>query len=121
VYHGGLPLVIGTGVNDNRGGAFNTFYEQTPFYHEGKHCSRFEWMSADTNSIGSTTLRSAAASLSATRRQEMHHQVSESPGAESGFQNFLLGRVIHAGGSRFLKFSLPALDFSAYIQDRLEN
>jgi len=39
---GGLPLVIGTGVNDNRGGAFNTFYGADDLsITKGKHLLRF--------------------------------------------------------------------------------
>src|SRR5256884_3002149 len=39
---GGGPLVIGTGVNDNRGGAFNTFYEADDLsITKGKHLLRF--------------------------------------------------------------------------------
>ncbi len=39
---GGGPLVLGTGVNDNRGGAFNTFYEADDLsITKGKHLLRF--------------------------------------------------------------------------------
>src|SRR5260370_34803918 len=38
----GGPLVLGTGVNDNRGGAFNTFYEAHDLsITKGKHLLRF--------------------------------------------------------------------------------
>jgi hypothetical protein len=39
---GGGPLVMGTGLNDNRGGAFNTFYEGDDLsITKGKHLVRF--------------------------------------------------------------------------------
>jgi len=74
---GGLPLVIGTGVNDNRGGAFNTFYAADDLsITKGKHLLRFGMDASRYQLNRFNNLRNAAASLSATRRREMHHRVS---------------------------------------------
>jgi hypothetical protein len=116
---GALPLVIGTGVNDNRGGAFNTFYGADDLsITKGKHLLRFgmdasryqlnrfnNFAQRGTVTFGNTAAGDASPGF-------------PNPPALSGFQNFLLGRVdTTQAEAGFSSFHFRALDFSAYVQD----
>src|SRR5258707_1829454 len=119
IINGGGPLVIGTGVNDNRGGAFNTFYEADDLsITKGKHLLRFGFDASryqlnrfnNFAQRGSVTFSNTAASDASPG--------FPNPPALSGFQNFLLGRVdTTQAEAGFSSFHFRALDFSAYIQD----
>ncbi len=118
---GGGPLVLGTGVNDNRGGAFNTFYEADDLsITKGKHLLRFGFDASryqlnrfnNFAQRGSVTFANTDAGVSSPGILN--------PPALSGFQNFLLGRVdttqAEAGFSTF-----PGLGLFWVCPRRLEN
>ena len=98
---------IGTGVNDDRGGRFNTFY----------------WADDFSTTIGKHLLRLGG---DATRYQlnRFNHFATRGNvafGTASGlrgFQNFLLGNVLSTqGGAGFFSFRFRASDYSGYFQD----
>ncbi len=116
---GGLPLVMGTGVNDNRGGAFNTFYGADDLsITKGKHLLRF---GMDASRYQLNRFNNFAQRGSVTFSNTAAGDASPgfpNPPALSGFQNFLLGRVdTTQAEAGFSTFHFRALDFSAYIQD----
>ena len=116
---GGNPLVIGTGVNDNRGGAFNTFYEADDLsITSGKHLIRlgFDASRYQLNRFNNFAERGSV-TFANTPAGDASPGLSNPP-ALSGFQNFLLGRVdTTQAEAGFSSFHFRALDFSGYIQD----
>jgi hypothetical protein len=119
IINGGGPLVIGTGVNDNRGGAFNTFYGADDLsITKGKHLLRF---GMDVSRYQLNRFNNFAQRGSVTFSNTGAGDASPgfpNPPALSGFQNFLLGRVdTTQAEAGFSSFHFRALDFSAYIQD----
>jgi hypothetical protein len=119
IINGGGPLVIGTGVNDNRGGAFNTFYEADDLsITKGKHLLRFGFDASryQLNRFNNFAQRGSV-TFSNTGAGDASPGFANPP-ALSGFQNFLLGRVdTTQAEAGFSTFHFRALDFSAYIQD----
>src|SRR6266481_3339670 len=119
IISGGGPLVLGTGVNDNRGGAFNTFYEADDLsITKGKHLLRFgvDASRYQLNRFNNFAQRGTV-TFSNTAAGDASPGFSNPP-ALSGFQNFLLGRVdTTQAEAGFSSFHFRALDFSAYIQD----
>lgn len=116
---GNLPLVIGTGVNDNRGGAFNTFYEADDLsITTGKHLLRFGF---DASRYQLNRFNNFAQRGSVTFSNTAAGDASPgfpNPPALSGFQNFLLGRVdTTQAEAGFTSFHFRALDFSGFVQD----
>jgi len=115
----GGPLVLGTGVNDNRGGAFNTFYEADDLsITKGKHLLRFGLDASryQLNRFNNFAQRGTV-TFSNTAAGDASPGFSNPP-ALSGFQNFLLGRVdTTQAEAGFSSFHFRALDFSAYVQD----
>ncbi|HEX8880541.1 MAG TPA: carboxypeptidase-like regulatory domain-containing protein [Candidatus Acidoferrum sp.] len=116
---GGGPLVIGTGVNDNRGGAFNTFYGADDLsITKGKHLIRFGF---DASRYQLNRFNNFAQRGSVTFADTPAGDASPgfpNPPALSGFQNFLLGRVdTTQAEAGFSTFHFRALDFSGYVQD----
>src|SRR5258707_536169 len=110
---GGGPLVLGTGVNDNRGGAFNTFYEADDLsITKGKHLLRFgddasRYQLNRFNNFsqrGTVTFSNTAAGGAAAR-------LSNSP-ALSGVQKFPLwrGGTTQTEGAVF-SFHFPGIAF----------
>ena len=119
IISGGGPLVLGTGVNDNRGGAFNTFYEADDLsITKGKHLLRF---GVDASRYQLNRFNNFAQRGSVTFSNTAAGDASAgfpNPPALSGFQNFLLGRVdTTQAEAGFSSFHFRALDFSAYVQD----
>jgi hypothetical protein len=119
IISGGGPLVLGTGVNDNRGGAFNTFYEADDLsITKGKHLLRF---GVDSSRYQLNRFNNFAQRGSVTFSNTAAGDASPgflNPPALSGFQNFLLGRVdTTQAEAGFSSFHFRALDFSAYVQD----
>jgi hypothetical protein len=104
---------LGTGVNDDRGGAFNTFVYADDFsYTRGSHTFRagVEFDRYQLNRFNRF----------ATRGSVTFGNTPATGGlpALSGFQNFLLGRITGTQGrSGFSTFYFRATDASAYIQD----
>jgi len=107
---------IGTGVNDDRGGAFNTFVWGDDFSHTwGKHQLRagFEIDRYQLNRFNNF----------AQRGNVNFANTSAGAGGANipalvGFQNFLLGRITSTQGSAgFSTFFFRATDASAYFQD----
>jgi len=119
IISGGGPLVLGTGVNDNRGGAFNTFYEADDLsITKGKHLLRFgvDASRYQLNRFNNFAQRGTV-TFSNTAAGDASPGFSNPP-ALSGFQNFLLGRVDTTQAEAGLSsFHFRALDFSAYVQD----
>jgi hypothetical protein len=116
---GGGPLVIGTGVNDNRGGAFNTFYGADDLsITKGKHLLRF---GMDVSRYQLNRFNNFAQRGSVTFANTPAGESSPgilNPPALSGFQNFLLGRVdTTQAEAGFATFHFRTTDFSAYVQD----
>src|SRR6266404_6198430 len=119
IISGGGPLVLGTGVNDNRGGAFNTFYEADDLsITKGKHLLRF---GVDASRYQLNRFNNFAQRGSVTFSNTAAGDASPgfpNPPALRGFQNFLLGRVdTTQAEAGFSSFHFRALDFSAYVQD----
>ena len=119
IISGGGPLVLGTGVNDNRGGAFNTFYEADDLsITKGKHLLRF---GVDASRYQLNRFNNFAQRGTVTFTNTAAGDASPgflNPPALSGFQNFLLGRVdTTQAEAGFSSFHFRALDFSAYVQD----
>lgn len=103
---------IGTGVNDDRGGAFNTFVWADDFsYTRGKHQFRIggEIDRYQLNRFNRFATRGSV-SFSTTG--------ASNPPALNAFQNFLLGRITSTQGrSGFSTFYFRATDAAAYVQD----
>jgi hypothetical protein len=119
IINSGGPLVIGTGPNDNRGGAFNTFYEGDDLsITKGKHLLRFGF---DASRYQLNRFNNFAQRGTVTFSNTPAGDASSgfpNPPALIGFQNFLLGRVdTTQAEAGFSTFHFRALDFSGYVQD----
>jgi len=113
---GGVGFQLGTGVNDNRGGRFNTFvYADDVSYSLGKHQLR---MGGEISHYQLNRYNNFA-----TRGNVTFNNTAAGAGGANipvltGFQNFLLGRITSTqGGSGFFTFYFRATDYAAYIQD----
>ncbi len=113
---GGGAFSLGTDVNDDRGGSFNTFvWGDDLSYTRGKHQFRagFE---ADRYQLNRFNRFATRGSL--TFRNTAVDEGGVGIPALSGFQNFLLGRVTGTqGGAGFFNFYFRATDLAAYVQD----
>jgi Carboxypeptidase regulatory-like domain/TonB dependent receptor len=103
----GAGFSLGQSVNDNRGGAFNTFYPADDLsITRGRHLIRLGMDSSRYqlnrfNNFGTRGTVTFNDSLTLT-----------------AFQNFLLGNIGNEqAGEGFTAFHFRATDFSAYIQD----
>jgi hypothetical protein len=113
---GGAGFSIGAGVNDDRGGAFNTFvYGDDVSYSHGTHTFRggFEGSHYQLNRFNNFATRGVV---------NFANTVAGVGGANvpalAGMQNFLLGRVTSTQGqSGFATFYFRAADFSLYFLD----
>lgn len=112
----GAGFSIGAGVNDDRGGAFNTFVlGDDVSYSFGSHTFRagFEGSHYQLNRFNNFATRGSVTFGNTTAGQG-----GAGIPALSGFQNFLLGRITSTqGSSGFANFYFRATDFAAYIQD----
>lgn len=100
-------FVIGTGVNDDRGGAFNTYSITDTFsVNMGNHAVR---VGGDVSHY----------QLNRFNRFATRGSVSfTAVGGMTAFQNFLLGNIrTTQGGAGFSDFFFRATDFSFFIQD----
>lgn len=112
----GVGFQIGTGVNDSRGGRFNTFVWADDFsfnignhqFRTGGEISRYQlnrynqFATRGSVSFANTGAGAGGAGIPAL----------------VGFQNFLLGRVTTTqAGAGFFNFYFRALDAAAYFQD----
>jgi hypothetical protein len=105
----GAGFSLGTAVNDNRGGAFNTFYPADDLsITRGKHLIRLGMDSSryqlnrfnNFGNLGTVTYDDTPAT------------------GLIAFQNFLLGTIQNEQvGEGFTAFHFRATDFSAYVQD----
>jgi hypothetical protein len=113
---GGNGFSIGAGVNDDRGGAFNTFVlGDDVSYSMGSHTFRagFEGSHYQLNRFNNFATRGSVTYANTTAGQG-----GAGIPALSGFQNFLLGRITSTQGqSGFATFYFRATDFAAYLQD----
>jgi hypothetical protein len=107
---------IGTGVNDDRGGAFNTFVVGDDIsYARGNHQFRF----------GGDASRYQLNRFNRFATRGNVNFVNTGAGAGGagipalvGFQNFLLGRITSTqGSSGFSTFYFRATDYAGYVQD----
>jgi len=100
-------FIIGPGVNDNRGGAFNTFeWADTVSKTWGKHNLRFglSFTRYQLNRFNNFATRGSVSFVAANPL--------------SAFQNFLLGNIrTTQGGSGFFNFYFRNTDASAFMQD----
>jgi hypothetical protein len=119
VIAGGGQLSMGLGSNDDRGGAFNTFYEaddltiakRKHIIQIGGDLSRYQ-----LNRFNNVNSRGAVYFLP-TDAGESSPGFSAPP-APNGFQNFLLGRVSFASAqSGLTDYHFRALDAAGYVQD----
>ena len=104
---GGFQL--GTGVNDDRGGAFNTFvFADDVSWTRGRHQFRFG---------GEITRYQLNRFNRFATRGSVNFAASSADGL-LGFQNFLLGKITSTQGrSGFSTFYFRATDAAAYAQD----
>jgi len=113
---GGAGFSIGAGVNDDRGGAFNTFvWGDDVSYSMGAHTFRggLEGSYYQLNRFNNFATRGVV-NFSNTVAGVGGTNVP----ALSGLQNFLLGRVTSTQGqSGFATFYFRATDWAAYVQD----
>ena len=113
---GGGPFSIGTGVNDNRGGHFNTFYEGDDLsITKGKHLIRigFEGSQYQLNRFNNFAQRG-----SVTFSNTKANAFQTGDPALFGFQNFLLGHITTTQASAgFTSFHFRAADYAAYVND----
>ena len=113
---GGVGFNLGTGVNDDRGGRFNTFTVGDDFsYNRGKHQFRFggEMSRYQLNRFNRFATRGTV-NFANTGAGAGGNGIP----ALTGFQNFLLGRVTSTqGGAGFFNFYFRATDFAFYAQD----
>ena len=113
---GGAGFSIGAGVNDDRGGAFNTFvFGDDVSYNLGKHTLRagVEGSNYQLNRFNNFATRGAV-----NFANTVAGQGGDNIPALSGLQNLLLGRVTSTQGqSGFATFYFRAGDYSAYLQD----
>jgi hypothetical protein len=107
---------LGTGVNDDRGGHFNTFYEGDDLsITKGKHLIRigFEGSQYQLNRFNNFAQRGSV-TFSNTKADAFQ---AGDP-ALLGFQNFLLGHITTTqAGAGFSSFHFRAADYAAYIND----
>ncbi len=113
---GGGAFSIGTGVNDNRGGNFNTFFEGDDLsITKGKHLIRigFEGSQYQLNRFNNFAQRG-----NVTFSNTKANAFQAGDPALFGFQNFLLGHITTTQASAgFTSFHFRAADYSAYIND----
>ncbi|MCI0621555.1 MAG: TonB-dependent receptor, partial [Acidobacteria bacterium] len=121
---GSAAFSLGTGVNDNRGGAFNTFVYGDDFtWTKGRHVFRFGFESSryQLNRFNNFATRGSVTFGNGAAVDGGGLYGSGNPdGLENlaGFQNFLLGRITGTQGrSGFSTFYFRATDFAAYVQD----
>ena len=111
----GAGFSIGAGVNDNRGGRFNTYVAgDDASYVWGKHTLRFggDMSYYQLNRFNNFATRGSITFGAGTS--------ADAPGFRtlSGFQNFLLGRITGGQGrSGFSTFYFRATDYAFYLQD----
>jgi hypothetical protein len=112
----GVGFQLGTGVNDDRGGRFNTFvYADDLSLTLGKHQMR---MGGEINRYQLNRYNRFATRGSVTFANTGVGVGGAGIPALTGFQNFLLGRVTGTqGGAGFFTFYFRALDAAAYFQD----
>jgi hypothetical protein len=103
----GAGFSIGTAANDNRGGAFNTFYPADDLsITRGKHLIRLG-MDASRYQLNRFNNFATRGTVSFIDQNGL-----------TAFQNFLLGNIGNEqAGQGFTAFHFRATDFSAYIQD----
>lgn len=111
----GAGFTIGTGVNDDRGGVFNTYVVGDDLsYSTGKHTFRFggESSTYQLNRSNNFATRGSLTFGSGTASDPAGFQDL------SGFQNFLLGRITGGqAGAGFATFFFRATDYAFYGQD----
>jgi hypothetical protein len=106
---------IGAGVNDDRGGAFNTYVLGDDMsFSTGKHTFRFggEASYYQLNRFNNFATRGSITFGAGNS--------SDAPGFQnlSSFQNFLLGRITGGqAGAGFSTFYFRATDYAFYVQD----
>ncbi len=107
---------LGTGVNDNRGGAFNTFEGADDFsWTKGKHTIRF---GGEVDRYQLNRFNNFGARGSVTFGNTPVDFGGAGIPALTGFQNFLLGRITTTqGGAGIFDYAFRALDAAAYVQD----
>ena len=115
---------LGTGVNDQRGGGFNTFVYGDDFtWTKGRHIFRFgmEASRYQLNRFNNFATRGSVAFGAGVAGDGGGLYGSLNPNGFqnlAGFQNFLLGRVTGTQGrSGFSTFYFRAADYAAYVQD----
>ena len=114
---GGGSFSLGTGQNDVRGGAFNTFYWGDDLsVTRGKHLIR---MGMEISRYQLNRFNRFATRGSVTFGDTDPDDPKGSGGpALAGFQNFLLGRITSTqGAAGFFTFHFRATDYAGYIQD----
>ncbi len=103
----GGSFSLAPGVNDNRGGHFNTFvYGDNFSWQMGKHLLRFGFEASryQLNRFNNFAARGSVAFADF--------------GGHDAFQNFLLGRInTTQGRSGFSTFYFRATDYATYVQD----
>ena len=113
---GGGSFSMGTGVNDNRGGAINTFEAADDFSRIlGKHTLRAGVVAThyQLNRFNNFSARGSVAFGDTTAGLG-----GNGIPALTGFQNFLLGRITTTqGAAGIFNNHFKALDGAAYIQD----
>jgi hypothetical protein len=106
---------VGTGANDDRGGAFNTYVVGDDLsYSAGQHALRFggEGSYYQLNRFNNFSTRGSITFAAGN--------ASDAPGFQnlSALQNFLLGRVTAGqAGAGFSTFYFRATDYAFYAQD----
>jgi carboxypeptidase family protein/TonB-dependent receptor-like protein len=112
---------LGTGVNDDRGGAFNTFYLGDDYSHTlGKHTLRvgYEMSRYQLNRFNRFATRGSVAFSGGTTLCTGGAVGCTANGHLNAFQNFLLGNINSTqGGAGFFNFYFRALDAASYFQD----
>ncbi len=113
---GGGSFSLGTGVNDDRGGHFNTYtYADDVSITKGKHLIRF---GGDLSQYQLNRFNRFATRGSVTSGNTVADDPTTGIPALAGFQNFLLGRVTTTQGEAgFHTFHFRAVDAATYIQD----
>jgi Carboxypeptidase regulatory-like domain len=116
IVSGGGGFSLGTGVNDDRGGHFNTFYEGDDLsITKGKHLIRigFEGSQYQLNRFNNFAQRG-----SVTFKNTKANAFQAGDPSLLAFQNFLLGHITTTqAGAGFSSFHFRAADYAAYIND----
>jgi hypothetical protein len=111
----GAGFSIGAGVNDNRGGTFNTYVAgDDASYVRGSHTIRFggDMSAYQLNRFNNFATRGSITFGAGTSSDAAGFQ------SLSGFQNFLLGRITGGQGrAGFSTFYFRAADYAFYLQD----